>query len=73
VSPSRENKDFLLSKKPEEGKGLECIFPLYHFCLQHLAGKITFFFHNWELKAGRGSAGERMEGDCSIPFMLFFK
>jgi hypothetical protein len=32
-----------LSKKPEEGKGLECIFPVYHFCLQHLAGKIRFF------------------------------
>jgi hypothetical protein len=41
---AEKNKAFLLSKKPEEGKGLECIFPLYHFCLQHLVGKIRFFF-----------------------------
>jgi hypothetical protein len=31
------------------------------------------FFHSWELKAGKGSARERMERDCSIPFMSFFK
>jgi hypothetical protein len=57
----------------QEGKGLECIFPAYHFCLQHLARKIRFFFHRWELKVGKGSARERMEGNCSIPFMSFFK
>jgi len=26
-------------------------------------------FHSWELKAGKGSAGEWMEGDSNIPFM----
>jgi hypothetical protein len=46
-----------------------CLFA----CLQHLGWKIKFFFSSWELKAGKGSAGERMERDCSIPFMSFFK
>jgi hypothetical protein len=72
LSPSRENKAFLLSKKPKEGKGLECIFPVYHFCLQHLAGKIRYFY-NWELKAGKGNVAKRMEGYCMILFVSFFK
>jgi hypothetical protein len=62
-----------LSKKPEEEKGLECIFPLYHFLPQTPCKENEVFFHSWEFKARKGSAGERMEGDCSIPFMSFFK
>jgi hypothetical protein len=72
LSPSRENKAFLLSKKPEEGKGFECIFPL-PFLPATPCKENKVFFHSWELKEGKGSAGERMKGDCSIPFISFFK
>ncbi len=69
-------------KALEEGHANKMFFPYVHFSICHLAEKIRlffwarkirFFFHSWELKAGKGSAGERMEGDCSIPFMSFFK
>jgi hypothetical protein len=46
-----------LSKKPEEGKGLECIFPLYHFCLQDLARKIRFLFIVGNSKQGKAVQG----------------
>ncbi len=47
-----------MSKKPEEGKGLECIFPLYHFCVQHLARKIRFFF----FIIGNSKQGKAVQG-----------
>jgi hypothetical protein len=61
---SGERKGCYTVLKLKQGKigedtGNKMKFPFVHFCFDHISGK--------------GSAGERMEGDCSIPFMSFFK
>jgi hypothetical protein len=60
-------------KALEEGHANKMQFPCVQFSICHLAEKIRLFFYSWELKAGKGSSGERIKGDCSIPFMSFFK
>jgi len=63
---------FFWARNLKRGRDLNA-FPSLPFLPLTPCKENKVFFHSWELKAGKSSAGEWMEGDCSIPFMSFFK